>query len=207
MKIIKKKYIFYFLAVFFFSLTITTKCNAAIVPTEYSELNGKWFYIKNAYTGYYLDVAGGTAQGGTNIQQYEYNGSSAQKWFFEYQGNGEYLILTDVGSTISNNTKYLNYALDIDCGTNANGTQIHLWNVNAGDTQRVGFTRTDDSTYVIWTKCSNFNRVASLADNLCVNGINVHQWEYFGETTNQWILEPVWTDVRYGNWICNVQLE
>ena len=23
---------------------------------EYSELNGKWFYIKNAYTGEYLDV-------------------------------------------------------------------------------------------------------------------------------------------------------
>ena len=101
------------------------------------------------------------------------------------------MIFSDVGSTIEGNTKYLNYALDISNGVNQNGTQIHLWNAIDGNTQRVGFTKTANNTYIIWTKCSNFTKVASLADNLCYNGINVHQWEYSNHSHDQWILEPV----------------
>jgi len=56
------------------------------------QLEEKWFYIKNAHTGRYLDVSGGTAVPGTNIQQYEFNGSAAQMWCLLHQGNGEYVI-------------------------------------------------------------------------------------------------------------------
>ena len=108
------------------------------------------------------------------------------------------MIFSDTGSTISGDTKYLNYALDISNGINANGTQIHLWNAIDGHTQRVGFTRTSNSTYIIWIKCSNFTKVASLADNLCYNGINVHQWEYSNHSHDQWILEPVYLDSEMG---------
>lgn len=70
MKIIKRKYLISCLMVLFLMLLMTTESNAV---SEFSELNGKWFYIKNAFTGHYLDVDNGIAQGGTNIQQCEYN--------------------------------------------------------------------------------------------------------------------------------------
>lgn len=66
----KSKYLISYLMFFLFLLIMTTSSSAV---TELSELNGKWFYIKNAYTGHYLDVDNGIAQGGTNIQQCEYN--------------------------------------------------------------------------------------------------------------------------------------
>lgn len=119
-------------------------------------------------------------------------GSYAQKWYISHLGNGEYMICSDVGSDYDNGTIYLNYALDVDNGTNANGTNIHIWNVvTGGTTQTYSFSKTGNSTYIIYTKASNYTKVVSLADNLCDNGINVHQWEYSNHSHDQWILEPV----------------
>ena len=40
--------------------------------------------------------------------------------------------------------------------------------------------------------------MASLADNLCSNGIDVHQWEYSNHSHDQWILEPVDLNITMG---------
>lgn len=85
---------FFVLVVFLLLMTISNTSNAA---TEYSKINNRWFYIKNEYTGHYLDVDNGIAQGGTNVQQCQYNGSYAQKWYIMHRGNGEYMICSDVG--------------------------------------------------------------------------------------------------------------
>lgn len=196
MKTFKKKTFFVCLFVMLFLLLFMNKSNAAI---EYSELNNKAFYIKNAYTGAYLDVSGGTAQAGTNVQQYEYNGSDAQKWYIFYLGNGEYMLYTYVGSTITDGTRYVKYALDIDNAINANGTQIHIWDgVKDGLTQTFSFTKTVNNTYIIKTRCSYYEKVVSLSDNLCDNGINVHQWEYSNHSHDQWILEPIEKSIDMG---------
>ena len=178
-----------FLAIIFMLLFVT-KSNAA---QEFTELNNRCFYIKNAYTVHYLDVKDGIAQGGTNVQQCQYNGSYAQKWYMVHLGNGEYMICSDVGSTAEGESVRLNYSLDVSNGVNANGTQIHLWNsVMNGITQTFSFTKTLNNTYIIWTKASNYTKVASLSDNLCSDGINVHQWEYSNHSHDQWIFEPVY---------------
>ncbi len=180
---------FLVLIVFLLLMTISNTSNAA---TEYSKINNRWFYIKNEFTGHYLDVDNGIAQGGTNVQQCQYNGSYAQKWYIMHRGNGEYMICSDVGSTTDGNTTYVNYALDVDNGTNANGTQIHIWDaVMDGTTQTFSFEKTSNSTYIIKTKCSNYTKAVSLSDNLCDDGINVHQWEYSNHSHDRWILEPV----------------
>jgi len=178
-----------FLAIIFMLLFVT-KSNAA---QEFTELNNRCFYIKNAYTGHYLDVKDGIAQGGTNVQQCQYNGSYAQKWYMVHLGNGEYMICSDVGSTAEGESVRLNYSLDVSNGVNANGTQIHLWNSVMNEiTQTFSFTKTLNNTYIIWTKASNYTKVASLSDNLCSDGINVHQWEYSNHSHDQWIFEPVY---------------
>lgn len=187
-RIVTIKYVL-ILVVFLVLISMTNVSKAAI---EYPNLNDGWFYIKNAYTGHYLDVYNGLVQAGTNVQQCQYNGTSAQKWFISHRGNGEYMICSEVGSYKENGIKYVTYALDVDNGTNANGTQIHLWNAAIdGITQTFSFEKTVNETYIIRTKCSNHTKVVSLADNLCNDGINVHQWEYSNHSHDQWILEPV----------------
>lgn len=128
----------------------------------------------------------------TNVQQYTYNGSSAQKWYMSHLGNGEYMIFTDSGSTYSNGTHWLNYALDVYCGYNSNNTNIQIYSaISNNNAQIFSFSKTSESTYIIYTKASNYTKVVSLADNLCNNGINVHQWEYSNHSHDEWILEPI----------------
>ena len=64
MKLSKKKIIFSYFLALFFKLILFTESDAA---TEYSELNGKCFYIKKAYTGHYLDVDNGIGQNDINV--------------------------------------------------------------------------------------------------------------------------------------------
>ena len=52
------------------------------------------YYIKNANSGKYLDIVNGSSSDGTNVQQYQYNGSNAQKFKLVNDGNGYYSILT-----------------------------------------------------------------------------------------------------------------
>ena len=63
-----------------FNFFITNSVKA--VETRENELNiyldeiiGQEYYIKNVCSGKYLDVSGGIAANGTNVQQYEFNGT------------------------------------------------------------------------------------------------------------------------------------
>ena len=106
-------------------LLVTCLFNNSYAVTEQSDLNNQWFYIKNAYTGHYLTVEGGTQQAGTNIYQYEYNGTDSQRWYLYHMGNGEYMLFSGLGAFYDNDG-YLNisYALDIDNGLNTNGLKF-----------------------------------------------------------------------------------
>lgn len=59
---------------------LSNKCEAISVQ-EFPELNGRFFFVKNAFTGQYLNVSGETIQAASNIEQYEYNGLDAQLWY------------------------------------------------------------------------------------------------------------------------------
>ena len=56
------------------------------------------YYIKNKFSGLYLDIENGSAQDGANIRQWSYNGSDAQKFKFVSTGDGYYYILTGATS-------------------------------------------------------------------------------------------------------------
>lgn len=64
-------------------------------------ISNKWFYIKNAYSGRYLDVYMGAAGNGVNVQQCQFNGNDNQQWFLFPQSDGTYVIGSKVGYTTS----------------------------------------------------------------------------------------------------------
>ena len=136
----------------------------------YHVMNKK-FYIKNAFSGQYLDVSNGTAESFTNVHQYPYNGTAAQRWYINYNGDGTFTLYSDVGN---------NMVLDIDNANPNNGANAHIYEYNGTDAQKFKIGTTDASTYVIVSKVSNFTRSLSTCNSGCTAGENVHQYDYGG---------------------------
>lgn len=166
--------------------------------TQRNELMGYWFYIKNAYTGYYLDVCNGTAVNGTNVWQYEFNGSISQKWCLVYTQNGECFVGSMVGAPFNGTNYEVKYVLDISDGINTNGRNLQIWSSDSVPAQQFGFTYNNDGSYKISTKCSNHTKVISVEGKSCNPRANVHQWEYTGSDNERWIMEPVDRNVNLG---------
>lgn len=74
-----------------------------------------------------LDVAGGDTAIGTNVQQWEDNGSSAQQWRIDERADGD-------GYTIR--AACNGWYLDVYGGDEADGTNIHLWEGNDTNAQK-----------------------------------------------------------------------
>lgn len=153
---------------------------------EVSDLDGKEFFIKNAYTGQYLDIANGYAADGTNVQQYKYNGTDAQRWYLKFNGDATFSIYTRLG----NNGTYL-YALDISNASPDNYANVQIYSINGTNAQKFQLGCTERSTVVIYTVVSNSTKAVVVNGPTCDQGRNVDQYTYQERPNEQWILEPV----------------
>ena len=73
-----------------------------------------------------LDLSGGSRQQGANVQGYEGNGTSAQKWAIKSAGNGSYILQAKVSGM----------AVDVDGGVFSIGTNIQVWSENGSNAQK-----------------------------------------------------------------------
>ncbi|MGN1041760.1 MAG: RICIN domain-containing protein, partial [Acutalibacteraceae bacterium] len=80
-------------------------------------------------SGKYLDVEGAKKDCGTNVWQYDSNGSNAQKWLIKEAGNGYYHIISKCGGL----------CLDVSGAKTKNGTNIHIWGFNGTNAQKFKF--------------------------------------------------------------------
>ncbi len=149
----------------------------------------KTFYIKNALSGQYLDVSNGQSTNGTNVHQYKYNGTNAQRWYINYNNDGTFSFFSNVGN---------NMVLDISNASTENGANVHIYEYNGTDAQKFKIGGTDSAVYVIVTKVSNYTKAISTCNAGCDLGENVHQYNYIGAWNERWILEPVEKDVDLG---------
>ncbi len=141
------------------------------------------YYIKNAYSGLYLDVDGGATANGTNIQQWTYNGYASQQFSLVSVGNGYYAI-----KTVCSGGKQ---ALDVWARGTADGTNIATYEYGGGINQHFKFVKQSDGSYAILTRMSG--------DKSCLDdyewsksaGGNVVQWNYWGGACQKWFLTKV----------------
>lgn len=198
MKKISKRIVLIILILSFNCFIFMKPSNAAI---SHDMVNGKWFYIKNAFSGRYLDVYRGVPEEGTNVQQYEFNGGDSQKWIFFQQEDGTYKIGSMVGSTVNNETRYINYTLDVNGGNDgSNGVNLQLWSLNNSAAQKfqIGLSPKQNNTVVLATGPSNYSRAVVVNDKSCSNEGNVFQWDYNQSSNDEWILEPVYENISLG---------
>ena len=151
------------------------------------------YYIRNARSGQYLDVSGGVAAEGTNVQQYKFNGSDAQKWAIIYDSSDSSIFIASrVGYT--NNTYY--YVLDVNNGDGYNDVNVQLWSYNGSDAQKfrlneVTYNEDPAAIFAFSTKCSGYSKYVVISGASHAQGANVIQYDFNGTLNDVWILEPV----------------
>ena len=166
----------------------TPQSRMVISDVVYHVMN-RSFFIKNAYSGQYLDVYNGNATSYTNVQQWPYNGGSNQRWYINYNGDGTFTLYSEVGN---------NMVLDINEYDPNNGANVQIFEYNGSTAQRFKIGYTSDMTFVIVTEASNFEKCITTANSGCTQGENVHQYDYSDQWSKEWILEPVEKDLELG---------
>ena len=142
---------------------------------------GKTYMFKNAESGLYMDVAGGSASDNTNVQQWGADKSGKQNsWTLKNFGGGYYYIISQVGD---GKTFYLNMS-DKAIGGNAeiltnNKTSSHLFK----------FVKNPDGTYYILSRSSK--DAYGLEADGTGNGANIQQGIISNKPAQKWILESV----------------
>lgn len=145
----------------------------AVFDTAYT------YMFRNAGSGLYLEVAGGAAEGGANVQQ---GNSGAKNWTLQDAGNGYYKIYSEVGDGKS-------YLLDLDYGKQDNGTNIGIWTDTESDAQSFKFVANGDGTYAIVTKATRDKSGVGIDGGSTAEGANVIQWALDGSDNQKWLPE------------------
>ncbi|MDY5576489.1 MAG: RICIN domain-containing protein [Lachnospiraceae bacterium] len=154
------------------------------------------YYIKNVNSGLYLDVANASSDNGANIQQWEFNGCSAQIFKIKSVGDGYYALLTGT----SDYTK----CVEVLNGSTENGANIDQWEYWGGNMQLFKIVENSDGSYSFLSKVSNGLQALEVYAFGTANGVNADQWEYWGGTTQCWKLEPVKKNYEGTYYIQNV---
>ena len=142
----------------------------------------KTYTIMAVHSDKVLDVAGASRTNGTNVQQYESNKTNAQKWIIKDTGKDtggkkNYTIV----SKLSTNEK--EKVLDVACGSNANGTNVQIFESNGSSAQTFQFEEVkpiegtkalgDGGTYKIYPTSGGCLDIAGASQ---ADGANLHVW-------------------------------
>ena len=147
--------------------------------------NGACFKIKNANSGLYMQVEGGLAENGTNVQQWgTTDGTVHDIWKTINAGNGYYYLVSGVGDGGT-------YCLDVTAKGTANGTNIEIYQYREVINQQYYITQNSDGSYTIKTRITGNKSAVEIKDAGVQSGNNVQQWELNGHPCQNWFFEPV----------------
>lgn len=139
---------------------------------------GAVYMIQNVNSGLYLEVDGGKAADGTNVQQWGANEPAAHNsWTLKEFGGGYYYILSALAD---GKTYYLNSAGEAD------GSNIEIHTNNKSSSHLFKFVKNPDGTYTILTRTSKDRAAVEVANAEKSSGANVQQWTVNGNACQKW---------------------
>lgn len=143
-------------------------------------LQNGWYYIKNVHSQKYLHTTGNTGGNGVNVEIGTGSGLAGQKWYVTNLGDGYITLKNGYG-----------YMLDVQYGTNNDGTNIQTYSANGADAQKFKLMGTSNAgAYGIVTKVSGGAKGLDVYNWGTSDGVNVCQWTYYGKENQMWIFEP-----------------
>ena len=146
------------------------------------------YLIVNANSLKALDVKGGSAKSGANVQQWTPNGTDAQIWAVTAQTTGAQILCS-----------LNNRVLDVAGGKMANKTNVQQWADTDSDAQRwvltadgstATYNKKSYPTYVI-TCVKDTTYALDVAGASTANGANIQIYQANGTKAQRWMLVPV----------------
>jgi|GEM_PF-5888576 len=158
-----------------------------VVEPEADLFDGKYFMIRSMDGKVWINVEDDVRL--ASQDDYE-NPVSELVWKFELKENGKYKVVN----------KGTGRTLDVDCGVDADGTNIRTWESNDLNTQRYSVAvRADASEEVgtlayivsIFPACSETRAIDANFDQA-----NVQMWTYYADSNNQkFVMIPVTDEI------------
>ncbi len=145
-----------------------------------SSLEGT-YYIKSYHSGLYLDVANGSTANSANIQQWTYNGCSAQKFKLVKNSDGTYCIYTGA-------TGY-SKVVDVAGKSTADGANILQYAYKGTTNQKFYVEEVQSGVYAMKTAITGGNSCLDVYGWSTSAGGNIAQWTYWGGNCQLWYLE------------------
>lgn len=156
--------------------------------------NGYYNIICNK-SGKYLEVEGANIEVGSNVQQYDGNGTDAQQWVIKEAGDGYYYIVSKCNGLY----------LDVDNRNTVNGTNVKVYTGYISDAQKwrfmpLGTQTIDDGEYYISTALDESKVLDIDAGEISDNNANAQLWELLNLENQVFSLR--YNDNGYYNIIC-----
>ncbi len=141
------------------------------------------YSFKNVNSGLYMEVAGGSAKSGANVQQWGMETPAAHNvWKLKAADEGYYYICSALDE---------NLVLDVAGAKADNGKNIDIYDFNGNANQQFMFTENEDGSYKIRTKISGNKSAVEVINALKDAGANIQQWEVNGANCQDWVAEAV----------------
>lgn len=118
-------------------------------------VGGGWYSLTACCSAYPLDVLNCSAADGANVQQWQWNGSNAQKWRFE-MGESGIKIVSACGNKV----------LEVSDGATANGANVQLWSYTGSAAQSWRALSAERPAKIGYQNPSNYPQVSSLTVQL-----------------------------------------
>lgn len=162
----------------------------SIQPIHYdtnAHVRNGFFTLKNAHSGTFMNVWGGTDSNGTAITTYSFDGSADQRFNIVHKGNGKYKLYAECSSSGSNRVVDVlrnNQAL-------AQGQRVDLYDANDDTAQLFYLVPMNDGTYVLEIAAKDGYCIAP--ENASVSGSNgkdsqLMLQQYTGAAHQKWKL-------------------
>lgn len=147
-----------------------------------SSLEGT-YYIRNKFSGKYLDVTNGSADNNANIQQWEYLANAAQQFKFVDAGDGYYYIYTGASG--------FSKVVDVAGKSTADGANILQYAYKGSTNQKFKIEEVSSGVYAIKTGITSGASCLDVYGWSADNGGNIAQWNCWGGDCQLWYLEKV----------------
>ena len=134
--------------------------------------------LQNVATGKVLDVEGGSGSNGTNVQVYERNDSSAQKFVFEPTE------LVKTATYVFHSGANYGQVIDLNNASTQDGAAITTWASNNGGNQKWNLNGNGDGTYRISNAANG--KVLDVSGGTVSDGARVVQYSWHNGLNQKW---------------------
>lgn len=159
------------------------ECLDEMATQNKSMMDDGVYYIKNRDVKFALDVSGGSAYSGANVQLYSLNKTDAQKWLVSHDSKG-YVSFKNVNS-----------GMYLTATGSSNGANVNQQSPSNGYNQKwiIAF---DSSQNIKLVSGLNSKLVIDVSGGKIQNGSNIQLYISNNSTAQKWVFEYISKDVQ-----------